>query len=323
MPYWFIVTRSFRIAWNHKYLWLLALFSGEAGGGGGFNYSQQFPTGQTRGGRVTPGPTSQQFTDWITGHIGLIVAAGVVFLLLAIAFFLLAAACEGGVVRGSAEHDAERPFDLAWAWQAGRNTFWTIVRFRLLLFALGLPVAVVIAILVFGIAIAALSHNVVAAVLLGLIALVFFLLSLVYLIYLGFLDRLGTRALVLEQLMARAAIVRGHRLLFKRLGRVLLVWLVSIIVGIVVGIAAGVVLGIIGVPIVIITIALYSSGSSAWWIALVIGLLIFLPVALVIGSFIAAQASTYWTLAFRRLDIDQPSSPAMPPSPPPPAPVPS
>ena len=322
MPYWFVVTRSFRIAWNYKYLWLLALFAGEGGGGFSANYSQQLPANQSRG-APNAAAVQHQIATWMTAHAGLIFAAFVLIILLAIALFLLAAACEGALIRGSAEHDAERPFNLGWAWQAGRKTFWIIVRFRLLLFALALPVLLVFAILVVLFVFALTGHNVVAAVLLGLIGVLFFLLALVYLIYLGFLDRLGIRALVLEQLMARAAIARGHRLLFKRLGRVLLVWLLSIAVGIVVGIVAGIGLAIVGVPIVIAGIALYSSGSSAWWIAVVLGLLILLPIALVVAGFSSAQGSTYWTLAFRRLDTDQAASPTIPPPPPPPPPAPA
>jgi len=34
--------------------------------------------------------------------------------------------------------------------------------------------------------------------------------------------------------------------------------------------------------------------------------LILLPVLLVISAFLAAQSSTYWTLAFRRLELDRP-----------------
>src|SRR2546430_8838735 len=226
MQYWEVVTRSFRISWNHKYLWLIALFSGE--GGAGFNYSYN----QRTGGRPasTPNLTAiqQLVTTWITDHIGLIIVLAVVWLVLAVAFFILAAVCEGATVRAAAEHDAERPFGLGWAWRSGVATMWVIIRFRLLLLALILPVVLILAGLVFG-AVASIANNsggasvgfVLLGILLGLAAIPYF-------IYLFFLDRFGSRAAILEQLGARAAIVRAHRLLFKRLGRALLVWLLAV-----------------------------------------------------------------------------------------------
>jgi hypothetical protein len=142
-------------------------------------------------------------------------------------------------------------------------------------------------------------------VILGIIGFFVILLVVVYAIYLGFLDRLGTRAAVLEQVGARAAIVRGHRLLRARLGRVLLVWLLWIAVSFGVGIAVGIVAGIAAIPLIVGVIGLFASGSSGWWGLIVIGLLIEIPVALVVAGFAGAQSSTYWTLAFRRLEIDQ------------------
>lgn len=305
MPYWFIVTRSFRIAWNHRYLWLLAAFAGEGGGGFSFNYSQGYSGNGSRNGAPNIAAMQQHVATWVSQHAGLLFAAAVLFVLLAIALFVLAAACEGALVRASAEHDAERPFHLSWAWLSGLATLGLIVRFRLLLIALALPAFVVTFALVFGFVFAIVDHAVALAVTLGIIGFFVILLVVVYAIYLGFLDRLGTRAAVLEQVGARAAIVRGHRLLRARLGRVLLVWLLWIAVSFGVGIAVGIVAGIAAIPLIVGVIGLFASGSSGWWGLIVIGLLIEIPVALVVAGFAGAQSSTYWTLAFRRLEIDQ------------------
>ncbi len=304
MPYWDIVTRSFRISWNYKYLWLIALFSGEGGAGFSFNYSQQTRPSRTNE-QPNFGATQQQAATWLSDHIGLVVVVVVVWLLLVIAFFILAAVCEGATVRASAEHDAERPFHLGWAWRSGVTTMWVIVRFRLLLIALALPLLVPIFVVAFGLILALTNGNRGATA--GLISggLLLALIGIPYLIYLFFLSRLGTRALVLEQLAARASIARAHRLLFKRLGRTLLVWLLSILVGVVLSIALACFSLILAVPFAVAGVALYASGSTAFWLLIALAILIFLPLYLVIAGFLAAQSSTYWTLAFRRLDLEQ------------------
>jgi hypothetical protein len=321
VQYWEIVTRSFVIVWRHKYLWLLAAFAGESGGAS-FNYSSPIqPNGK--------GGTSQDFTNvpqqvatWLSQNIGVVLAIFALFLVVVIAFFILAAVCEGALVRGSAEHDADRPFGLRLAWRTGVSTMGAIIRFRLLLIALSLPVFIVVAMFVGGVTFAILSRNTGLAVALGLLGFLFLLASIVYVLYLSFLDRLGIRAVVLEQVGARAALVRGHRLLRKRLGRVLLIWLISIAVGIAVGICAAIILGIIVIPITLVGIAAFATGSPFFWVAIIVGTVIFLPVAVVVEGFVIGQSSTYWTLAFRRLEIDQapaysylPGAPPVSPSP--------
>jgi hypothetical protein len=307
MPYWQLVTRSFAITWRHRYLWLLALFAGESGGGVSFNSATPQPIGSTGGKGNAPDFSSlpQQISDWLGQHISLIVAVAVLFILLAIAFFILAAVCEGALVRASAEHDAERLFGLRTAWWSGVATMGTIIRFRLLLLVLGLPVLIVLISLVVGFIVSIVNNKVGAILVVGLISVVFIVVAIPYTIYLGLLNFLGARAAVLEQLGAKAALVRAHHLLRKRLGRVLLVWLVGIATALGVGICTAIVLAILVVPASLIAIVAFTTGSPALWLGFAIIVLILVPVGLIVQGFVLAQGSTYWTLAFRRLEVDQ------------------
>jgi hypothetical protein len=326
MPYWEIVTRSFRIAWQRKYLWLIALFSGE-GGGASFNYSQgttRPPAGTAGGsgtgtGRVDFTAVTDQVGTFVGTHAALLLALAVLSLVLIAGLFLLGAVCEGATVRAAAEHDAERPFGLGIAWRVGVSLMWTMVRFRLLLIALGLPLLVLFLGFAAGIVFAIATSSTAAVLPLVLAGLVLLAAGVPYVIYLFFLDRLGSRALVLEQLAARASLVRAHRLLRKRLGRALLVWLVSIGVGIALGIGLACAFAIIAIPLVLIGIGLGAASSAAVIPLIAVGVIVLLPLALVVNGFVAAQAATYWTLAFRRLDVDYAPAPAYPyyPTPPP------
>ena len=312
MPYWQNVTRSFVIVWRHKYLWLLALFAGEGGGGTSFSYNQG---NRSTYSTTTPTAVVQQVTNWLGQHLGLIVVAAIAGFVLLIALFILAAVCEGALIRGSAEHDADRPFDLGRAWSTGIHTMWLIVRFRLLLVALGLPAVLIVAGVVAGGVIAAFSHNVGAAVALILLGVLLALGLFVYLIYLGFLDRFGARNAILHEQGAVASLRGANRLLFSRLGRSLLVWLLSIAVSIALGIAAVLVYLIAAVPLIIGLAGSAGPGSPAWPL-IIVGVIVLLVIALPVTAFTGAQASTYWTLSFRRMDIDYPPAyaPIAPPS---------
>ena len=92
MQYWEIVTRSFRIPWNYKYLWLIALFSGEGGGGFNTSFSNSCNQPSTSRGNPEPPSTAQlhgQVTSWISDHIGLIVALAALWLVLIVVFFFI------------------------------------------------------------------------------------------------------------------------------------------------------------------------------------------------------------------------------------------
>jgi hypothetical protein len=321
MQYMDIVWRSFRISWRHKYLWLIALFSGEGGaaggsfsgggGGGGGGGGTVGGSGQVNG-QVDTTAIQDQITRFLTDYAGLILVAFVAWVLLVVIFFLVAAICEGATIRASAEHDADRPWGLGLAWRAGLHTLWPIVRFRLILFALGLPVLFLVIGLLVGTVLAIVNQNGGAVAPLILLGVVLVVAGIPYAIYLFFLDRLGSRTLVLEQIGARASIARGHRLLFKRFGRTLIVWLLSIAVGIAVGIVTGIAFTVLFLPLFII--GAFSTHNSGAIVALfVVGGLLLFAISLVVGGFVSAQSSTYWTLAFRRLDLDP-----VPPTPPPP-----
>jgi hypothetical protein len=304
MQYWELVTRSFKITWRHKYLWLLAFFAGESGGS--FNFNSPATPGTNGSGRAPDlGAVNQQVTQWLSDHTGLIVAASAAILVIAIAFFVLGAVCEGAVVRASAEHDAERPFGLGSAWEAGTATMGTMIRLRLLLIALTLPLLAIFAALTIAFLIAIFGGKGAVVALVALFGFVFILAAIPYSILLFFLDRLGSRAVVLEQLGAITALGRAYSLVKKRLGRLLLLGLLAIAVGFVIGICFAILGAIVVVPVTVVAIAAHASHSSTWWVAIVLAGAILLPVFLVIAAFLAAQGSTYWTLAFRRLEIDQ------------------
>jgi|SRR5919108_4869764 hypothetical protein len=306
MPYLDIVTRSFTIAWRYRYLWLIAFFSGEAGGGNFFSGNP----GINRNTDLATMP--QQVANWITEHAGLLTFLAVAWLVLAIALFFLGAVCEGATVRASAEHDAERPFGLRLAWTMGVRTMWRIVRFRLLIIALGLPLALLFVLWTLGAISALVRQDLSAFLALIAILVLLFVVALVYGTYLFFLDRFGSRAVVLEERMAMASIARAHRLLFKRFGRSLLVWLLALAIAVGVGVAVASLSAVLLLPLGVALAATASSGSPAFWVVLAVTLVILLPVYFVVFGFLGAQSSTYWTLAFRRLDLEYPPPARLP-----------
>src|SRR5579864_5427713 len=205
MQYWDLVTRSFRIAWRYKYLWLLAIFAGEAGAG--FNYNSGAP-GQAQYNGYSPSPdfngAINQVTSWLSGNVGFVALVTALALVVIVVFFVLAAVCEGAWGRAVAEHADGRRFGLRDAGSAGRGTMGTIVRFRLVLLALWLPVVVILIALIGGAVVAFFAGNNGGGVVLVGVAILLILVGIPYGIYLFLLDRMGSRAAILEQRQAMA-----------------------------------------------------------------------------------------------------------------------
>jgi hypothetical protein len=319
MQYGELITRSFSIVWRHKYLWLLAILGGaDVGTGGGFggNFNglgNAFNGGGAPSGTGAPGSSAglrdagSAVGRFLQDDVGLIVLFGLLVLVLVVAFWLLSCLTTGALVRASAEHDAERPFGLGLAWRTGLGTFWSVLGLRLLglLWAV-LVVGAIVVVIVLGLVSFANGQNGALALVVtigGLFVVVLLLASIVV----GIALILGTRAVVLEQRGPVSALGRGFGLLRARLGRVLLVWLIQ--VGL--GLAAGIGLAIVLIPFFLlgtaVAVGVGVAGGVGAAVVVAIPLVLLLAVlTLVLAGVAGAYFSTYWTLAFRRMELEAP-----------------
>jgi hypothetical protein len=315
MQYGEVLTRSFRIAWRNRYLWFLAVLAGEAGagGGGGGSGGNRIGGPGDGGGAPDPADVLQTVLDWVGAHLALIIAVGIILLAVWLVLFVISCIAAGALVRAAAEHDAERPFGLGPAWRAGAAAFWRILGLRLIELAAVLAVLAVFGGLVVVLIMSIVNENgggVALAISLGLLLLLVFIPVA---IFFGVLMRLALRSIVLELQGPVAAIRLAFALIFRRFGRVAVTWLISVAVGIAAGLAVTAVLVIVALPFVGLFLAALAAGSKEVMVAdLVLGLLVLLAAALVAGGAYGAFISSYWTLAFRRLDLDPVPAPPSP-----------
>jgi len=318
MQYGEVITRSLSLVWRFKYLWLLAILGGADVGTGGFsgNFGNpgSFGRGASSGGSAPLGDIGPQVTQFLQDWGWLIVLAGLLVLVLSLLWFALSSVTIGALVRASAEHDAERPFGLGQAWRTGVGTFWSIVGLRLLALLWGVLVAAVIGLFVvlgFVSYLGGQGGALGAVIAIGGLVTLFLIVAAIV-VNLAF--TLATRAVVLEQLGAMAALRRGFQLLRARLGRVLLVWLIEIGLGL----AAGLALFVVLIPVIVVAaglvgVAAYTGGPGAAVAVAVPVAVVAFVVLLVAAGLIGAYFSTYWTLAFRRLELEAPRPVAWPP----------
>jgi hypothetical protein len=245
------------------------------------------------------------------------VLGAVVVLVISIIFLLLAAVTDGALVRASAEHDREQPFSLGRAWTSGLATFWPVLKVKLLAVVVALVSVIVIGGLVV-LAVASAVNGVtgatvifvIAAALLGLVAIPFSIVFSVIILLMVRQVVLGGRQGTWDALGQTLSLVG------RRLGRVALLWLLSLVLGIAIGIGFGLVAVILGGILAGLAFIAYLVGGLT--AAIVTGILLSVPWLLVL--FIAAGAvnafsSTYWTLGYTRLDLEPlPQAAVLPPT---------
>jgi hypothetical protein len=311
MRYGELITRSLSITWRYKYLWLLAILGGaDVYGSSGWpsgNYGSPFGRGTNNGTSPSPSDVARQVSQFISDHLALILTGIVVLVVLWLAWFLLSCITTGALVRASAEHDAERPFRLGLAWRTGLGTFGTILGIRLIELLLGLVALAGFA----GLALLGyVAYSQGQDATLGLIIAIGIGLVLLLIpveIAVGLVFILAVRAAVLEQRGAIPSLGRGLSLFTSRLGRVLLVWLIQVALGLGAGIALAIVLILPLVLVVLVAIAVGVSAGAGVGVAVGLALgLLWTIVLLVLEAAVGAYFSTYWTLAFRRLELPSP-----------------
>jgi|YNPBryantNP2012_1023418.scaffolds.fasta_scaffold00720_16 hypothetical protein len=298
-----ILSKSWKIIWRHKILWLFGFLAGcgrGGGGGGGSGGNMNFEQGKM--------PFEGQLPPWLEelirtmerwtqdGTIWYIVAGLVVFILLAWAIsVVLSTFGRIGLIRGAwrADEGAEK-LRFGELWRESAPYFWRVL-LLMILFALAAIIVILavaapaafIAVMTLGIGILCLIP------LICILALVLWAASVV-------LEQVII-AVVLEDLKLGDAVRRGWQIVRSNPGSVAVMALILII-------GTGILNLIISLPAILILLPLIigivadNQNLLTGGIAVSAALLcVYLPIAILLGSILQAYVGTAWTLVFLRL----------------------
>ena len=307
MDYGEIISRSVRIVVRHPYLWLLGLPAGEGGAatlGNG---------GRSGAGARTGGPDGAVAWTWLSGHLGLVLGVGFALALLAVALFVLRCIAAGAVIRAADAHASGRASSLREAWSAGTATAWRVMGLKLFSLLLA-ACAAVVSLGTIAIAVLLASEGRPAfAIPTGVVGGLLLLAAVAFWVTLGVATALGLRAAVLDGLPAIDALRRGFSLIRRRFGRTAVLWVLLLVLSWLAGVAVALVAVVVGLPFAGLgAAAWFAAGMGPLFVSVVaIGVAVLLAAVLACAGFVGAFASTYWTLAYRRLD-PEPGPAALP-----------
>jgi hypothetical protein len=283
MDYGKLLSRSWNIIWEHKFLILLGVLValGSGGGGGASAGSNVMFNQPPRQG--APMPEIPQIPDLrvvgpVVAVLAIIVALALV--VIAVAVWVVSIIAHGGLIAGASTVDGGGSSSFVQAWNAGWRKGWRLLGIgvlpaipAVLLAGIGVGAA-----LVFGGAYRYMGRDFGVPVMsnLGILILALSCVLVPIALVLGLLQTFANRACMLEDLGVFGSYRRGVEVLFQNFGPAVVLFLIQIGIGIaiaIVGFLPGILLAL----------------CCVLW-----------PLLILVQGAISAYFSTMWTLAWRR-----------------------
>ena len=270
MDYGALVSRSLKIMWEYKYLWLLG-FLVSLGEGGSHTFTN-FKGKSDAVGNFLAQPGILFF---------LILFGLLLFIILTILNFI----AHGGLIHCVNRINRNESTNLGDGWRAGVKNLWRLLGIGILIFFTIIAVLIVCALPVI---IAFLIHKS-----LGILSLLLFIpLFLLAIIIIGFVDAYADRVCVIEKRGVIDSLKKGWDVFKNNLGRAIVVSIISILSGI-----------IYAILFILIGLGLVMNFLLAWAfagliLAIIVGMLIVLAYIVITEGIFNTYLSAFWTLAY-------------------------
>lgn len=286
-----VLKRAGEITWRFKGLWVLGILASCSGrrGGGGSNATNgiQYQLDSGEFGQLEQFVTSVDQTVWIALGILLVV----VFLILALVFFVLGIMGQAGLIHGFDRADEGEVVTLASAFKGGLTHFWRLLGLQLLLLgaALVLLLPALIGLVLFTIGT------------LGLGLLCLCCLSIPLAIAFGTWIQLSQTAVVVDSLDIFRGLGTGWGTIRDNPGPVIVMALILVVGGALVGLLMVFPLLALVVPVLFGILIDTQISITVGAVLTGIGFLILLPILILLSGILETYIQGAWTITYRRL----------------------
>lgn len=325
MNYSEIFSKSWKIIWKYKILWIFGILagcaegSGGSGGGGGGGANNTYNGGNSFDPNSVWGQFeqfAQRAADFIENiPVWVWVLIGLAFMALIVVSVVLGLIGRIGLIHGAAKGDNE-PARLSFGelLRESMPYFWRMFLLDLLYFGAGLAISLIVI----------LSIVLLTVVTLGMIWLI--LLPVLCLLIplsmvIDFFIKQSYVALINDNLGVFDAVKQAWKVFQKNLGHLIVVGLIIALGGLVIGLIIGLPMLIVFAPIIFGLINGTASGLQTALITAGVLFAIYLPVSILLSGVLRSYIYTAWTLTYRRLTAIPPAVVEVIPSPIEPEPV--
>ncbi|MDH3890844.1 MAG: hypothetical protein OEV49_07140 [candidate division Zixibacteria bacterium] len=284
MDYGRIIGDSFRIAWQHKSLWVFGLFAGTVGSGLSFDPSaRDFFLRGSEWRESVESAGSLIGMELVFAWIMIVFVIGLILMAMHLVCLPALIDSVNKIVRGGL-------FQLSSSFSVGLDFFWRFLGLALISITIGL--------IGFGLSVmVGLAMPDVDTAILAIAALLFLPVVLFVSFLLSSIFALAQRAMVVRNVGIADGLHEGFELLRQNLGRSLLVFLIYI--GLSIGMAFGlvVILLIIAIPAILVVVI----AEDAWVLMVILGFLFGLPLLMAMIAFISTALQNLYTLFYFEL----------------------
>lgn len=325
MEYGQILRRAWQITWKYKFLWIfgiaIALCRGQgSGGGGNFNFGNNFSRSGDGNGEI---PISPEFLRQVEQFVnspafwGLIIGLIIFVLVITLLAIAVGAYARGALVRSVNRIENGEMLDFRQAWEEGKGLFRPIFGLELILsipqLVIGFSIVGFLLVFFFNLfQSGALSGRTLpdelisrVGVILPLMIAVFcglVCLSVMIQLLVSIFTVLGSRAIALEGMGVVASFGRAWQVFTQNLAPILLFALIlfgiSLVIGILIGIPTALLIGVA----VVFGVGSAMTMASPWPLLLVL-LVMAIPLLILISAFVGGVYVTFvetlWTLVYR------------------------
>lgn len=309
MDYGKLLSQSWNIVWNNKFMFLLGFLAALGGGGGGnFNFRNSFPSSSSSGGNPTMSPETQAQLMEFWRNYGSLLIAGICFLfILGFVFWLIRLVAQAGLIDSANRLDKGEQATFSEAFAFGVARLGSMMGLSLIL---SLPTFIVVipslltAIFVMGAlgTTGELANMPEGVGIFFVLALCAFCISAPLILIAALIDPFAKRSLVLQNSGAIESIKAGWQILNQNFTDVFLLGILFLVIGFLVGIAAAVILLPMAAVIFVPLVLKFLSDKSIDALTIVWGLGGAVCLGLVgaaINSILTAFRSTAGTLAYK------------------------
>jgi len=281
---------AWKITWTNRFLWWFGLFI-LASGGANFNY---FSSGNEKSNQDWQAFTEKiHLQEFLAKHFTLIVIGLIALALLCLIFLILNFIGRGALIKSIQKILKKEPADFKSGFQEGKKYFGKI--FSIFFFS-GLAVAVCIVMLAIPITILFVAKSYIIAIILAIFALI---ILIPLLILAKYIQTYASFYVVLADLKPWLAVENAYALFKKNILASIIMSLLFIPLGILsffvliaIALAVLIVFGLVGL---VLFFAFKETGAI---IALVLGLIVFIPAVFLFFSIFSTFSEVAWVLFF-------------------------
>lgn len=320
-----VLSRSWKIIWKHKVLWIFGILAscGQGGGGGG-NSSYRggnggdFPGGDFFGGNIPP--AMQEAITWVQDNLVVVIVSLVCFaILMTVITVVVSTIGRIGLIHGAyrSDQDETSTYTFGDLFGESRRYFWRIFWLD---FIVGLITFLIIFLVIGGgLAIAYAgggfsgNEDAMGAAMGGMTIILVLCLCCVFVpigIVVNAILEMAYRAIVVDDHGIRSGFSRGWEVLKANLGSFVVMWLILAIGSAIVGFVLALPFIAAIAPIMIGVMAGEGAAQTGITIGIICGCL-YLPVLLVLNGILQSFVHSAWTLTYLRF-TDRPAGGGVP-----------